>query len=344
MKGLQFGVSGAVFAAQFVLPGCDRAELLQASSGDVGCKIAGAEHGGALMLEPGDYRNPAISGRSFSPDLTIKAGDAIITNAALTRIEGVTLRGGVFRLEPAAPGEKDVRAAILMRNVADVKVLGGRFPGHGSPEGPRGRNFGKGYGVCILRGRGVEVADGRFEGFRIGVPTTRVDRFQLPGNTFVGMRADGVATSLSRNGLIEKNNCKSTCGRGKDHADCIQMWSRPNALPSAEVVFRAIHIKGSAQRVGPHSNICEGVHCGGLDRIVIQENVINLPQAIAINLKNARSSIVRNNDIYTAPSGQVHATIRTCGRSATACGNTDRRSGRRARWKRPRVLRTWQHT
>lgn len=322
MQSLQFRLSVAAFAALFVLPGCARAELLEASPGDVGRKIAAAQPGDTIKLKPGDYRNLTISGRSFSPGLTIDAEDATITEATLTRTEGVTIRGGVYRLEPTAAGEKDVRAAIFMRNVSDVKVLGGRFLGPGGLEGSMRRDFGEGYGVRILGGRGVEVADGRFEGFRIGLSMTRIDGFQLTGNTFVGMRADGVAASLSRNGLIEKNTCKSTRVRGKDHPDCIQMWSRPNAPPSADVVIRANHIEGSTQGIGLHNHVRDGVDDGGFDRIVIEENVINVARANAISLKNARDSVVRNNHVSTAPGGQVHATIRVSGPSVTVCGNT----------------------
>lgn len=308
-----------------LLPGCSRAERLEATPSTFAARLSAARPGDTLKLAPGDYRTFEIQGRRYSPSLTIDAAGATITDAKISKSAGVTIRGGAFQLGPPGVNPKNGKpnfgSAIRMNDVSDVKILGSRFIGPAAVQGPNRLEFGEGYGVRVLRGSKVEVADGKFEGLKTGIAMTRIDGFRLTGNVFSAMRMDGLVVSLSRNGLIEKNECRATRVREKEHPDCIQMWSRPTDPPVSDVVIRQNRIEGATQGIGLHNSVRDGVDDGGFDRITIEDNIIRVSRANAISLKNARDSTIRNNQVSTYPGAQFRASIRASGPSVTICGN-----------------------
>lgn len=326
MHRTHFG--GALVASLMVvlLPGCSRAERLDATPSTLAAKLKAARPGDTIKLTPGEYANFVIDDRRYSPNLTIDAGDARITAARISRSEGVTIRGGAFQLGPPRVNPKNGKdafgAAIRMTDVSDMKIVGARFIGPAAVQGPQRREFGEGYGLRVVRGNKVEVADSQFEGLKTGVAMTQIDGFRLSGNVFSAMRMDGLVVSRSRNGVIEKNECRATRVRENEHPDCIQMWSRPTEPPVSDVIIRLNRIEGATQGIGLHNSVRDGVDDGGFDRITIENNVIRVSRANAISLKNARNSAVRNNQVSTYPGAQFRASIRASGPSVTQCGNT----------------------
>lgn len=312
--------------ALLALPACGRAGPIEVNPGNLAAKLADAKPGDTLRLAPGNYREIEIVGRSFSPALVIDATAARLNSIRLARTNGVTIKGGVFTIGPPRKhpksGEPTYGSAVMLNNVQDIKVIGGRFLGTASPSAKTRTEFGEGYGVRVQRGRNVEVSGGSFEGLKIGVAMTQIEGFTLRNNVFSGMREDGMAVSLARNGVIEKNECKGTRVRADEHPDCIQMWSRPTAPPTSDVIIRGNRIEGPTQGIGLHNHVRGGVDDGGFDRITIEDNDIRVSRINAINLQNGRESTIRNNRITTIPGSAYPARIRFSGDTVKVCGNS----------------------
>ncbi|MDZ4375393.1 MAG: right-handed parallel beta-helix repeat-containing protein [Phenylobacterium sp.] len=307
-------------------PGCSQAGVVQATPETLKARLAAASPGDTIKLAPGTYRDLQIGPRKFSPALTIDAGEARIIEARLSGTEGVRLQGGTYLLGAISPSKDDkqrvLSSAIRMNKVRDISLSGATFIGPSAETAPQKLPFGEGYGVRIIGGHDVSVSDSQFEGFKSGMALTRLDGFRLTGNSFAGMRSDGLSVSLSRNGLIERNHCRDTKVRAEEHPDCIQMWSRPQAPPTSDIVIRANRIEGPTQGIGLHNHVRNGVDDGGFDRILIEDNEIRVSRANAINLQNARASTIRNNKVSTYPGARFRASIRSSGDTVTVCGNT----------------------
>jgi hypothetical protein len=289
--------------------------------------LAAAKPGDTIRLGPGTYEGLSLVGRQFSPAITIEAAGARVVAMKLKAVDGVTIRGGTFQLGPPIKhprsGEPFYGAAIRMDKVSNIRVLDGRFLGPSAVEDGERLEFGDGFGVRTIGGSKIEVLNGRFAGFKTGVAMTRIEGFRIAGNTFSGMRGDGASVSLSHHGVFENNSCDSTRVRDGEHPDCIQMWSRPTAPPVSDIMIRRNRIEGSTQGIGFHNHVRNGVDDGGFDRIVIEDNVIDVSRANAIRLSNARDSVVRNNKVTTQPGARFRASINVVGGSSVkVCGNT----------------------
>lgn len=305
--------------------GCSNAKsaLKQANPATAKVVIASARSGDTIRLARGDYYGITVKDRTFAPALTIEAGDARLTDARLDNIDGLVIQGGTYlplRRDRQGGGEA-FGEALRMNNVRNVKVRGATFVGPGSPSATAQTEFGEGQGLRVIGGQNIEVVESRFEGFKRGLGLRLVDGFRVAGNTFLDMRSDGLNAALSRNGLIEANNCAGTRIRDTEHPDCIQLWSAPNTKPTADIVIRRNRIEGSTQGIGLYNHVRGGVDDGGFDRIVIEDNEIKVSRANAIMLVSGRESVVRNNKVSTAPGARFQASIRVTGGTVRQCGN-----------------------
>jgi len=135
------------------------------------------------------------------------------------------------------------------------------------------------------------------------------------------MRADGMDIALSREGVIEGNHCWGTVIRTDEHPDCIQMWSRPNAAPTSDMLIRKNRAEGDTQGISLFNHVRNGVDDGGFDRIVIEDNDVQVSASQAIAIYDGRASIVRNNHVRTLPRARYRASINLRG-EVERCGNT----------------------
>jgi hypothetical protein len=136
------------------------------------------------------------------------------------------------------------------------------------------------------------------------------------------MRSDGIQVGEGRNGLIEENDCAETRIRDVEHPDCIQLWSRPTSPPTADIVIRRNRAKGTMQGVFLGNHVREGVNDGGFDRILIEDNVLDVGYPNGIALHEGRDSIVRNNKVTTFPGSRWRASINLKGGDSKQCGNS----------------------
>ncbi len=285
--------------------------------------LTAAKPGDVVVLAPGAYVAILLRNRQFDPPLVIDARAATITGMQISKVGGLTLRGGSYRptastMNPKT-GNKAEGIALRVSRSERIKVLDGTFvgPGMTTADGP----FGEGYGVFLVGGSAIEVSNSKFSGFKSGLLFRHVDGFQVTRNEFSAMRSDGLQVAESRNGVIEANRCRATRIRDGEHPDCIQMWSNPATPPTADIVIRGNRAEGHTQGIGLFNHTRKGVNDGGFDRITIEDNELNVGYPNAIAIYDGRESVVRNNRVTSYPGAKWQARINV-NREVTRCGNS----------------------
>lgn len=234
--------------------------------------------GDTLNLAPGNYGDVVLSGRNFDPPLTINAGTARFRFVA-ENASGITVNGG--ELGPALGPDPD-----------NTFKLGAR-----------------GYAAHVQRSRrivfnGTTFADA-VRGLVIGESTDiAVDRAKL-----TRLKTDGINIASSQRVIVTRSECTEFTPRPKDHPDCIQMWSRPNLPPTANVTLRDNVARGDMQGFTGFNHMRNGVDDGGFDNIVIENNRVfgTFPQGVA--LMKARNSRVVGNVTRTLPGARYKTNI-----------------------------------
>ncbi|MBX3483730.1 nitrous oxide reductase family maturation protein NosD [Phenylobacterium sp.] len=315
---------GAILAFAMALPtvgACGSSGAREIKPANINEALAAARDGDVLVLGRGDYDNVVLKGRKFARPLVIDASAATFTGFRVLDSEGVTVRGGVFKLPAGAEALSDGGRAISIDRARGVRIERATFIGPGATSYEPGGAYGEGTAVKVTTSTDVEVRGSVFRAFRRGVSFSKSEDFVIADNTFEWMRSDGINVALSRKGRVENNHCKSTRVREKEHPDCIQLWSRPEAAPTADIVIRGNRAEGPTQGIGAFNHVRDGKDDGGYDRITIENNIINVSRPNAITLVDGRDSVVRNNQVATLPGARWRAKIRVRGDVRT-CGNT----------------------
>jgi hypothetical protein len=318
--------AGRLAALVVMLAACTSssgAATLKATPANFDAIVAKADSGDVITLAPGEYGPRELKDRHYSPSLVIDARGATIVGWTLKAVSGISFKGGLYRL---APGRVHPRTGALVYghtlrfdDARDVEISEATFEGPGDPSiSPP--VFGEGGGLAFLDGEDLKLSSSHFKGFKSAVALGNVDGFELVGNTFTGMRSDGIQVGSSRHGLIEGNDCSGTHVRSDEHPDCVQLWSRPPAPPTSDIVIRKNRVRGDTQGIGMFNHVRAGVDDGGFDRITIEDNDIEVSYGQGIGLMAARDSIVRNNKIRSAPHAKYRASLNVDARVAR-CGN-----------------------
>jgi hypothetical protein len=283
-----------------------------------------AKGGDTIVLGPGNYSSISIANRTFDGRLVIDAKAATIEGMYVNQVEGLEIRGGDFRLPPpvvkASTGNLNYGAALRLDNVKNVRLTELTVTGPGGPPDVADAPFGEGDGVKLFIGADVHITASRFSGLKNGLALGRVDGFEITRNVFSGLRSDGISLGEGHNGLVQGNECRGTRIRDKEHPDCIQLFSRPTSPPTADIVIRGNRAEGATQGIFLGNHTRDGVSDGGFDRILIEDNDLNVAFPNAIALIDGRASVVRNNRIQTFPGAQYPAVINIHGDIAR-CGN-----------------------
>lgn len=311
----------------------------KANPGSLGSVLQSAKGGDVIVLAPGSYSSIRLSNRTFDGRLVIDAGAATIQGMYVNKVEGLEIRGGEFHVPPpamkASTGKLIYGAALRLDNVKNIVLTGLKVVGPGGPPDATDGAFGEGDGVKMYMGADVHVTASRFAGLKNGIALGRIDGFEVVRNVFAGLRSDGVNMGEVRNGLIQSNECRGTRIRNNEHPDCIQLYSRPTSPPTADIVIRNNRAEGPTQGIflGNHSR--DGVDDGGFDRILIEDNDLNVAFPNAIALTDGRASVVRNNKVQTFPGAQYPAVINIRG-DVARCGNTVAGHGGRSKQVDPK--------
>lgn len=267
---------------------------------DLAQRIAQARPGTTMRLAPGDYGVLSLAHVRFARPLVIDAGQSRFTGIVLNDVHGLTLLGGTI-------------------------------------VGPGGRS----YGLKIDRSSAIRVERMEITGAHRGVVANMSEDLAFVGNRFHDLISDGLDVALSRRVLIERNSCRDfhytrpvftpdgvRLADG-DHPDCIQLWSRPQAPPVADVQVIDNEIDGYTQGIWFGDGIHNGVADGGFDRVLIRGNRVRVAFPNGISLLNGRDSVVRDNRVDTTPGARlpkppfnpVRANLRVTGERNLVCGN-----------------------
>jgi hypothetical protein len=317
-------LSAALTTSSMAAPDDAPGVVRKASPSNLEAVLQSARSGDTIVLAPGEYGPLKFTRHAFARPLVIEAGPAVFLGLNVGGVEGLELRGGEYRVPPPnvkpSSGNLVYGAAIRFDEVKNIRLLGLKLVGPGAPPGVLDGPFGEGNGVLVNGGENIEITKSHFSGLKNGIAMGKTDGFKITDNVFSGLRSDGASMGEVRNGLIQGNECSGTRIRSTEHPDCIQLWSRPTSPPTADVVIRRNRAEGPTQGVFLGNHTRDGVDDGGFDRILIEENDLNVGFPNAIALTDGRESIVRNNRIRTFPGAQYPANINIRG-DVKRCGN-----------------------
>jgi len=289
------------------------AAILAAAS--IAALLAHARPGATVVLPPGDYGPETIRGMSFSPALTVDARGLRSKNITFRDVTGLHVRGGKWG---NAMGETWAghtwAVAITCQRCHDVTFDAATVTG--PPLDAPGRDF-AGYGLSFIDSDRVAVTNSTFTGFKMGVGFTRTGDFVATGNDFGFMTSDGIDVGQGWRGRIEDNVFHDTHIIEKEHPDGIQMWSRLDTPPTSDIVIRHNKVTGATQGISAFDEP------GGYDRIVIEDNDVEVGYADGISLVKARDSVIRNNHVATTKGARYRASfmIRPDDGAIKHCGN-----------------------
>lgn len=269
------------------------APLALAACGNA-AKIESAKPGSTVKLS-GAQGVVSLSGKSWSPAITVDASNATFTGIVLDQVKGIRFRGGTV----VGPGGKSYGIRVLMSQ--NVSIEGMTITGAHR-------------GVVIDRSQDIAVRDTQLTGLiSDGIDIASSQRIRIERNScakFAPTLATFDAQGVKHDG---------------DHPDCIQAWSKIGEPNTADVSVIGNRADGIMQGVffGDHD-------VGGFDRIEIRDNVLRTGLSNAIAVGNARGLILRNNRVSSVPGAkqirngaQVKASINVRGETnATVCGNT----------------------
>lgn len=301
----------AVLAATIVMTcGPVAAAQLTATPENFASVLARAQGGDILILK-GVFTAVKLKGRRFERPLIIDASAATLVAWKIDDVSGLSIKGGVAK--PTSKFEPKRNAvihgsALAFNNVSRIRLESMRFQG---PEAPvtDGLNPADGYGAYFRYASDIDVVDCEFRSFKSAALFGQTDRFKLQRSTFRAMRSDGVNVANSWNGLIENNDFRETNRTNKEHPDAIQMWSRPKAKPTSDIVIRGNTVVGSTQGITGFNHVRDGVDDGGFDRILIVDNDVQVGFAQAIAVGSGRDIKVMNNRVRTLPGAAYRASI-----------------------------------
>ena len=244
-----------------------------------------AAPGAVIRLVPGDYPAIRIGRRDWSPVVTVEAGSARLRGVVMRDIGGLSWRGGIF------DGENAVRSGIHITRASRLSIEKASFA----------RYLRNGIGIS-------EVSDAR-----------------LIGNNFSEMGSDGIDIALSQRIFVDGTRCHDFKPTLEAHADCIQLWSRPTAPPTADITIINTVAAGDMQGVTAFNHVRHGVDDGGFDRIILANNDIRITYAQALSLYDCRDCIARDNFVDTWPQAHHRARVVVQGNSSVVqCGNVIR--------------------
>lgn len=241
---------------------------------------------------------------------------------------GIRINGGTY-------------AGLVFTDCTDVQVVGVEFVGPEMLANGQPYVQGDGYGVQFTRCKNVVVDSCFIHGFKVGCVLYLTDGFKVTNTNFFHMRVDCIDIAQSWNGLVSHNVMHGTHILTDEHPDGVQMWSRPDAKPTANITISFNVIVGYMQCIfgGNHDRlqpvgfvplntaplkVATMMNDGGFDNIVIDNNDLWGGYPSAINMIAARGLTITNNRIRTLMGSQYRASLNvdaTC-TNVSRFGNT----------------------
>ena len=251
--------------------------------------LARAAPGETVQLAPGSYDAIKLRGRHWSPPVTVDATAAQLRGVRLDDVSGLTWHGGTF-------DGGDVERSGFNVVVADHLVVDGVKFGHYTRNG-------------------------------IGLGT--VSDARITNNSFAGSGSDGIDIGLSRRIVLDHNRCSDFHPTPGAHPDCIQLWSRPEQPPTADITITNNEAIGDMQGFNGFNHVRPDatgrqVDDGGYDRITVENNHAQVSYWHGIYFNACRHCVVRHNRAETLPNPaypKTRAWIKVEGEDNIVCEN-----------------------
>lgn len=293
--------------------------LIAATPATLPAALGTARPGDTVRLAPGSYLPITLRDRSWLPAITLDARGATIVSqdpalSALTfaNVTGVTVVGGIF-IGPRSPPLQFWLRTISIETGRDLTFDAIRV------EGVERRGF----GLIAHRVTGLTVANSDFTNLHTAIQIDESTDAAVRNSRFFGLRSDGIDVAGSQRVVIEGIDCRDSqpqLTEPADHPDCVQLFSRRNWPPTADIVIRNNRAAGMTQgfTAFDHGE-------GGFDRVSITGNRVHTGYPQGIALYGARDSSITGNDVRTLPKSTYQTTINTEGPPVKIKGNRIRK-------------------
>jgi len=260
-------------------------------------KLIKAAAGGETLELVGAFGDLRLSGQQWSRPITLDCSRATLGAWYWSKVSGVRVLGGEAR-------------SWKFDDAQDIEVERVGFPGDGR----------KGTGLQFVRGAHVAGRRCTFRDYKNAQNFSQCDDFEAIGHWIEHMRSDGVQAGMSHRGLIAGNTIKDTEVEGEEHADGIQLWSRPTVAPTSDIVIEHNVILGATGGINGFDHTRDGVPDGGFERITIRENLCWIGWRNGVALYNGRGVTLDGNDIRSLDGGRGQARILLPGCSGITLG------------------------
>lgn len=233
-------------------------------------EIANAQPGATIVVPEAFNGQLVITGKHFSSPVTIR-------------------------------NESSLVQAIVVRDSSNIIIEGGAVTG----------GTGVLYAVHIDRAKSVAIRGMTLTNTVRGIVINQSEAIGVFQNRLTGLRTDGVNIAASRNVLVEGNSCSNfnpipavydeagNLVKDGDHPDCIQSWSVSTSPPNSDLVIRGNSMTGNMQGIFLGNKVRDGIDDGGYDRVVIENNFVNISQPNGIAIEGGRVVRMVNNEIQT---------------------------------------------
>ena len=236
-----------------------------------------AASGATIALTPGRYERLAVRDRHWSPAITIEATGAELRQVRFDNVSGINWHGGTFDGGATVP-----------------------------------------HGFAVIVGDHINIDGATFRRYElVGILLGQVTDARLTNNVFTDSGSDGIDIAMSQRVVVDHNRCSDFHPNPGAHADCVQLWSKPDLPPVADVVVSNNVAIGDMQGFTAFD--------GPYDRITIENNFAKVTAWHGVALFDCRHCIVRHNRTESLPNPkypEARAWIKTLrGSDVIECDN-----------------------
>jgi nitrous oxidase accessory protein NosD len=275
--------------------------IVTATPATLPAALAAAAPGDTIKLAAGDYAPVAIKRRSFAPGILIDARRATVAGVNIEGSAGIRWMGGTLRASGGMDGNAAAGYAVRLVESADVTVQGVTIT--------LARK-----GMMLAGGRNIAIRGNSFTGLREdGIIATRTARLTISRNNFTDFRP--WPTSCAADGAITYGGPRRACaGVWKDgnHPDAIQIY---DGIDGALITGNTI--TGGMQGIGQMGNATSKPMQG----VQVTGNTVRTAAYHSISLYDCARCRITGNDIGNLTPGRK-SPVRFLAPGTTACGNT----------------------
>ncbi len=210
-----------------------------------------ARPGDVIRLAPGTYEPIKLRDRHWTPPVTVEAGQAELRGGRFDDISGLTWHGGVFE-------GGDTLGAALKFQVGDHIIVDGAAFHHFTS---------------------------------VGVILGRVTDARLTNNVVTDSGSDGFDVTLSQRVVVDHNRCQDFHPLPGAHPDCVQLWSKPEFAPVADIVITNNIAIGDMQGFTGFD--------GPLNRVRVEHNFAHVTNWHGVAMFDCHDCALRHNRVET---------------------------------------------